>query len=245
MSSTIDDLIRDIIAVHSFITMQQESAPTVAPTIIVSQTAQLTARFQMLSLSVPQAQQLSELVNAGPWPSTSKNSMNDVIASRIGLAPAAAVTRRSNQDFRSLQNFVNQSRLNALHNCTPKVACETTVNILNDLHCTNPSEQSWGYIVAALLLLSGLPQDELSMFNIVSECKRLMVRQRVSVPLTAHVINIADSYDSLPIAIRNAAFSGDNIPVNTGVAQDIALYSRRDGEFVHLRGLVLLLNSQL
>jgi hypothetical protein len=223
MSSSIDDLITHMHAVHSFIGLQMEAAPAVAHTIITSQTAQLTARLQMLSVSVQQAHQLSEIVNSGPWPATSKNALHDVIASRIGSVQAPAVTRRTNQNFRYLQNFVNQSRLNALKNCTPNVAAETAVNILNDLQCTNPTEQSWGYIVAALVLLTGLPQDEMSMFKIVTECKRLMNRQRVSVPLASHVINVPNTYDELPIALQNAAFSGDNIPVNTGVKQDVAL----------------------
>lgn len=226
MASLFDTLIADIEGVHGYITLQAHtSTAAVMDGVMSFQADHVQGRVRQLTdLHVTQAHRLSELVIGGPWSAQHRDRLLDTINRQLAAASNGSATsqqRRPNQEFRSLQHFVNQARMNTL--CSEKGSrvekVDAVVAILLDLDLVHPSERTFAHVAAATIILAKLPQDPHTMYNTIVELKGQLQRRRHNVATESYVVNFPDNPMGLR-ADKQPLFTGPELtPVDTGVTQ--------------------------
>jgi hypothetical protein len=230
MASVFDTIVADLQAVHTYIRMQQmQRLPQhVLDAVVTSQANQLQARIgNLVGMTVPQATRLSELINEGPWDREPRSVLLEFLATRMAAQPVGRVAdgqhangRRVNQEVRSIHNFVRQDRINVItdESASRVAKVDAMVGVMLDLDLVNPSEKSWGYIIASLVMMAKMPQEPTMMFELVTECKQQLARRRQPVVMSNYVVNLPDAVEGLHVHTL-ARFGGPNAPANAGISQ--------------------------
>ena len=216
----------DIPNIHAFLITQQNSVgfggnADVIDLVIRNQCDALKNRIAAITgLSVVQANTISTSINGGPWSVQQRSEINQTIAVAATPQPAsqaqhAASGRRACQEIRSLHNFVNIARLQTFKSPDVGILAKisTCVDILLDLECTHPSEQSMRSIIAGFALMCNTPHSQL--FATLKELKVELTRRRPTNTNAAnYIMNYPDTPDGLPARLRSRF---DNV-TDTGVS---------------------------
>ena len=172
---------------------------------------------QMPTMTIPEATNLTNAINAGHWSVAHRTNLLNAVSSVVNNAVSACQTATTPQTLNVSSNYLTRSDVNfatdPANSCIAKRDLFLTRMRGGGLH--NPSETTRGHLAATIIILCGYDVNSMTAidkFNIVKELKAQLALPRNVPRAVPFVRDYPTDPQNLPAAVFQNMFPDPNDP---------------------------------